>query len=671
MPIRRGLEIFLFGIICLIPIIGLFTFENLIYPYVTTKHYLFRAAIITAAGLWGALITIDPSLRPRYSRLLLSLGVFLTVVFIADLQGSNFISSFWSNYSRMEGFLSLIFYSTFFLIFGAVVRTSKNWNFYWMIQVVVSVIIMIIAILQKLNVLVPVDFNRVDSVFGNASYLAIYSSLIFFLCLYHYLSVQTRWIKLLIAMAALGNLVSIYLSQTRSAVVGILISVGLFVFLMAKNKKKAAFYMASLFILFLVSIFIFKSRSGLTTNLFARFANISTKDGSVQARMAIWEYCFNAIVAQPWLGWGQENFSYLAPFYHPGLWSTPWVDRSHNLVIEWMVNAGILGLLAYLLVLYFLTISIYVAEPEKLLKPQKAALLSLLLCWGINQFLSIDFFSISILFYSVMAFGHFVSLKKNGLDRPAVKMRSSKQALLVVLFLMISVFVNYNLNYKSYLTNENLLKATRPESLLPAAQRNPPEFAIEQVVNQTQFNEAQDARVFLVQNALFVLSQARVNKAYEELAQHYYRFTDSYLQKMLKTDSDDLFFKHLAAAFYSQYQNFPAAEVLYQNLIERVPHQQYYIIDYANLKLAEGDPVQALNLYRRASDLEPLFPMGKMFLALGYVYNERYAEANAIVDQLMREGSYDVFDQRLVDALLFKKQTQKAQDILSYKQKYK
>ncbi len=665
--LQKTLDRLLYAILCLIPFIGLVTFDELIYPYVTSKHYLFRATIFTATALWGTIQFIDKSNRPRISALLGSFYVFLAIVLFADLLGSNFTNSFWSNYSRMEGFFSLIIFLLFVLILDSTLKNEKRWQTYWMIQVFVSVIVLIVAVLQKFGYVLAVDINRVDSVFGNSSYLAMYASAVFFLCLYLYFSFTARWLRLFILGAALCNLASIYLSQTRSATLGVLISLGVFLFSIAKNKKRTLLYFIGFGVLFIGSVFLFKSKSGVSTNLFERLASMSTQDGSIQARIAIWQYCIEAIQAQPWFGYGQENFSYLGVFYHPELWSTPWVDRSHNLFMEWWISSGIFGLGAFLLVLFLMVKAIWQADQSRLRHTQKLALISLLLCWFINQFLSIDFFSMSILFYSVLAFAHSLSLKKEPMSEPIFHRRAW---ILLIFLLSMSLYANYEINLKGYLTNYELRQVTKLENVRDSARVLPYKIGIDELAKESRPYEIKDVRIFMIQSALYILNEARIDQRFEGLARFYYAVADQELRKQMRDDPDALFFKHMAAAFYSQYLNFQMAESIYQELLQKVPRQQYFLIDYGHLKLAEGRPTEALKLYQQALELEPRFALARMFLAMGYVYNHQLSEGNALVDQMMKSRVGEVFDQRLINAYLSVGENKRAEDLVRFKETF-
>lgn len=667
---RKYADLFLFGIICSIPFISLVIFTDAVYPYVTAKNFSFRFLLLIGAGIWTILATIDPQYRPHKSKLVNCFLLFLLIVFISDIFGANFRNSFWSNFSRMEGFLSLIYYFLFFVILSSTLQTEKRWNIYWGSHIFVSILIFATAVLQKMKIVFSVDYNRVDSTFGNSSYLAIYSSMIFFLCIYLYYSVSKRLFKVLIMVAALCNLASIYVSQTRSATLAVILCSAFYVFSVMQNKKKAALTISSLFTVFVGAIFIFRSKTEFTTNLFERISSMSLQDESIQARYQIWSYCLRAIQDKPWLGWGQESFSYLTGFYNPALWSAPWVDRAHNLFIEWWVNSGVFGLLAFCFLL--VTLMRFIWE-SNLARHRKSALVAFFLSWFVNQFFSIDFFSIAVLFYSFVTFGHVLQQKPSEAigDKPKLKKLSRIEvALLAVLFLVIAVGVNYEFNIKSFITNYQMRQFTKPEFILASAVKKPFRTGFDELLKEDHYYETTDIQLFLAQNALYLLGQNQPGNKYSEYLQFIYTDADIELQKLIRDDSKNLTFKYSAASFYSQFMNEPRARALYQELLEKVPQQQYFLIDFAHFHINQGRYSDGVRLYRKAYELDPTFYQAKMFLAMGLVYEGNITEANKLTHELLELSRPEGFDERLINAYVNHHQPTMAKELIDFKNRF-
>jgi tetratricopeptide (TPR) repeat protein len=97
-----------------------------------------------------------------------------------------------------------------------------------------------------------------------------------------------------------------------------------------------------------------------------RMVRIGT-GGSVQIRLALWEMAQAGFWERPFTGWGQENFDVLADRYYLASFPSDdeWADRPHNTVLEWFVNGGVAGGLAYL--------AIFVAAGWLIWRPTAAA----------------------------------------------------------------------------------------------------------------------------------------------------------------------------------------------------------------------------------------------------------------------------------------------------------
>lgn len=75
--------------------------------------------------------------------------------------------------------------------------------------------------------------------------------------------------------------------------------------------------------------------------------------GSTAARLTIWQAVLALIADRPWLGYGLDNLGLVFPaFYPPQLVYYQgrdfFVDRAHNLLLEWMVSGGLVTLLSWL-----------------------------------------------------------------------------------------------------------------------------------------------------------------------------------------------------------------------------------------------------------------------------------------------------------------------------------
>ena len=81
-----------------------------------------------------------------------------------------------------------------------------------------------------------------------------------------------------------------------------------------------------------------------------RLASISLSDDTIHARLLNIGIASKGVAERPILGWGQENYAIVFDkYYDPRMYAQePWFDRVHNIIFDWLVAGGIVGLAAYL-----------------------------------------------------------------------------------------------------------------------------------------------------------------------------------------------------------------------------------------------------------------------------------------------------------------------------------
>ena len=184
MSIQKILEkIVLYGLLA-VPLIPLVFTNQLFFPFISPRGFYFRIVVEIIFATWILLALTEPKYRPRGSLILYALSVFTAVIFIADLFGVSASRSFWSNFERMEGFITLAHLFGYFLVAGAVLK-ELDWGKFFRISISVSFFVSLYSLLQLFKEL-PINQGgvRVDGTFGNALYLAAYLLLHIFLILF-------------------------------------------------------------------------------------------------------------------------------------------------------------------------------------------------------------------------------------------------------------------------------------------------------------------------------------------------------------------------------------------------------------------------------------------------------------------------------------------------------
>jgi len=174
--------LFLIPIFPLIPLpnpFPLLSFSNsLFFPFITGKAFYFRILVELAFASWVVLAFLDAKYRPRFTSLTIGISLFVLVALIADLLGVNPIRSLWSNFERMEGWITVIhlwaFYIAATFTFGTGDEGRKIWHRWINTWLAVGFCVAMYGCTQLFGWFDIHQGGRVDASLGNAAYMAVY-----------------------------------------------------------------------------------------------------------------------------------------------------------------------------------------------------------------------------------------------------------------------------------------------------------------------------------------------------------------------------------------------------------------------------------------------------------------------------------------------------------------
>ena len=277
------------GGLFLIPFLTLYVENDFFFPYITGKNFAFRILVEVFFFSWLVLALSDKQYRPRWSWILGSFSIFMGVLLIANLQAININNAFWSNYERMDGYVTIIHVFLYFLVLGTMLRTPKIWSYFLHTSVMVAGFVALKGLSQLTGASV-----RVDSTLGNAAYMAVY--MLFHIFILFYLFVRTNVNLYRIAYVLLSLLFMFVLLQTGTRgtaiglVIGVIVATGYIAIFGARYKTLQKYAIGSFIFLFLtIGGFMAVKDSSYIQNSssLARIANIDlSKDLTI--RSIIW-----------------------------------------------------------------------------------------------------------------------------------------------------------------------------------------------------------------------------------------------------------------------------------------------------------------------------------------------------------------------------------------------
>jgi len=403
---------------------------DLFFPYITGKAFTFRIIVEIIFGLWLILILKDKEFRPKWSWVLGASLIFISVLFIADVNAVAPAKAFWSNYERMEGFVTFVHLLAYFLVLGSMLNKEKLWLWFLRANLVTGVVMAVTSITEGIKD----NIIRIAGPLGNPIYISVYFLFIFFFTLILlYKDVLAKnltdravfkkvFANVLFYIYLLSSFLSLFViyRTSRGALLGVIggILIGAILISIFEKQRKVIKQIALGGIIFVVAIivlFLFTKDTPFvqSNSTLKRFAEISWSNVNGQARQLVWPMALKGFKEKPILGWGQEGFNYVFnKYYDPRMYNQEaWFDRAHNAPLDFLVSGGLLGLLSYLalfvLALYLLWFKNLSVQAENNLDITERAILTGLLTGYLFQAIFVFDNLISyVVFFTTLAYIH-------------------------------------------------------------------------------------------------------------------------------------------------------------------------------------------------------------------------------------------------------------------------
>jgi len=430
-----------------------------IFPYIFPKQMFFQIIVEIIFALYLYLIFVDSRYRPRSSLLFKAIAFYFFVMVLSSIFGVNAYHSFWSNYERMAGVISIFHYVGFLFLAANIFKVKNDWHLFFDVSIIASFLQALYGLGQMMNVFISSGGARLDGTIGNASFLAGYMLLNAFFALWLFFEKKSIGWRNFYGLVILLNLFIMYQTQTRGAILaflaGIFILFLFFVFAGKKNLASLPFkkperlkkYSIAIFVfLFLLCVVIFLSRdSSFVQNspTLSRITHISTGESTAQTRLLAWQMSLKGFLERPIFGWGPENYYIVFnKYYNPNLYPVEsWFDRAHNAYLDILVHMGIVGESAYFICAILVFWLLWQAfQMEKIKYFEMAIFTVILIVYGIQNVFLFDTQVTLLMISLVLSFIVFLSFKK---EDSGILQKSVKPNFLFVALLILLVFFSF------------------------------------------------------------------------------------------------------------------------------------------------------------------------------------------------------------------------------------
>lgn len=624
--------------------------DYLFFPFITGKAFAFRTFVGIGLVAYLTLIFRDSSYLPRRNVLFWVTTLFTVVLGAATIFSENPYRSFWSNFERMEGYVTILYLYIFFIIASSVIRTKEIWYAVLSISLAASIAVGLSGF-GDYSENAGASVVRIAGWLGNSTYLGIYSLIHAFIAAFlvsrlskDYKISERPGLYLLLAAIGAFNLVVMYNTGTRGAVVGLGVSVLVWSVLVSIFEKKNAVLKKSAIgilvaaLITIVSLGVTKNTEFVKNNpLLYRFASLVTTDVSSiienqgRSRTLLWGIAKEGVAEKPLLGWGQENFSYVfGKYYDPKIYDQEqWFDRTHNVFLDWLIAGGFLGLISYLLLFVAALYIVWKSKEWSVL--DKSLMTALFVAYFVHNIFVFDNLTSYILFFILLAY---IS-QFGGNENKGTSYVTDDGITYIILVAAISLvgFVSYHTVVKPYMASRTLIEGLI--SFQPGADSLLGKRATTYEGRLTYFKDALAyntfAKVEILERLVDVTPQVLTGIKDKKVIEEYMSLIDTNYQEIIKNNVGD----HRAPLLYGtflQKVGLLQESLKYIEIAEKsAPNKQSLLYQKGLVLIMMGRAPEAIEIYQHALELEPKNGEAKVYLAIAYMYNNNIAKVREIL----------------------------------------
>jgi len=464
------------GIVAIL-FLPLFVYRPVLYPYIFSKILVFQIIVEIIFVAWLFLVFYSKN-RKEYkinfkNPLILVLTIFMGLLILTSFIGIDIGKSFFSTQERMTGVITIIHFYIWFIILSTLFSSSpadkkkkKDWTIFLWSTLSCSLLLGLYGLGQKmgLSFLLKDGAKRMSATLGNPDFLGVYALMHIFLAGILIPWSKKRFFKILAFILLIFNLVVLFFTATRGAIVAFGISAFVFLLFLIFRKKTKKFLKILLLIFLLstivISIFLYANRKEdwMQKAPLAVRRLMAITPTSNQARLRSWRIGLKGFQERPIFGWGIGNYNvvfnkHYDPWYLTKGEQATWFDQTHNQIIDLLALTGILGTLSYLaifFVLFWLLRKRYVNTANQ--RISILLLICMFLAYFIQNLFVFDTPASLILFYFSLSFVCFISQRKSDFHDEVGPHQESKFPLPLLIFLVILFipFAMYKFNIEPW-----------------------------------------------------------------------------------------------------------------------------------------------------------------------------------------------------------------------------
>ena len=690
-PLEKALRYVVLGGVFLLPFVCLLVTTSLFFPYITGKNFAFRVIVEVIAAAWLALALVSAQYRPQRSWVLGASALFILIMAIADAQGVNPFKSFWSNFERMDGWVTIAHLFVYTVVAASVMRAEILWRRLFQLTLIVSVFLTIDGLFQIMGKAALGEggtsglMARIDATFGNPIYLAVYMLFCIFVAALLWLQSWSErskgdraGISLWYGTVIVLDTIALFFTGTRGTMLGLVGGgvLALLIYAVLQGTKQVRSYTVVTLIVLAVlggGLKLAKDTSFVkSVGFLDRLASISLSDNTISARFLNMGIALQGVKERPVFGWGQENYAIVFDkYYDPRMYAQePWFDRVHNIIFDWWIAGGTLGLLSYLAIFFAALWAIWRRSTERgsteasMPNVQKNAkgnrafsageasiLTGLLAGYFFHNLTVFDNVTSYIWFGTIL--GYIVWRSATNEAAPAIPQNDpleySALPYLALAAVLIAGGAVWLVNAQAFAQNRTLLKAIAPQAT--------------PLDNLTYFKQAaaygslgtQEVREQLAQG---MSQMAGATSVSNDVKQQFYQVSVEQMQAQAIVSPLDARFPLFLGIIYGSVGDNADAATAFQQAHELSPRKQTIYFQIGQTALAQGNNADALAAFKTAFELDTNFTQARILYATVAIQTGREAIADELLAPAIQNDT--AADPRILGAYVARKEYAKA-----------
>ncbi len=586
------------------------------FPYVGPKGLYLMALIEIVFFAWLILAFLSPKYRPQKNAVLFAVGAYVLILSIATLFGADPLRSFWSKFERMSGLLMWLHLFAFLVAVISVFK-RKDWERFLLVSLGIAVVACFLFFVDTSGSLTA----KGGSTLGNSSFLATYLLFNIYFALYlFYVFFQRAKKKIreqrestlsisktaLVACSFIFMVITLSMSKGQAAIVSCIGGFGLiFLFWLAfQNKRPWIRRIAKAitilgFIVYISAIFLLLYPGTFVQDFYLNFRT--------ESRPLVWQSAWQGFRERPILGWGPQNFGFvfeknLQPWFIAH--DKPNFDQAHNIVMDSLVDVGILGFLAYMSLLGSVFWVLWKKQQRSRLSFWAAAIFSALLIAHFTQNLTVFDMPASFLMF-FLALGFVGSLAARGKSSSEeIKIRRVSPVVAIISIVLLGFCLNFFV-YKPSLAGQGLIKALLSQS---HSQRI-------EAYEQTMHSSLMGMYQIRTHSAGDLIKRAEKGEAYKQE----FDFMSQELEKSLKTSPLDFDSRFALAKIYNAYgmlydtTKLTRAEEILKDAIQLSPTNQRVYWEMSQTQFLLGRPDESIFYAEQSIAIDPNLAYSHLF----------------------------------------------------------